>query len=189
MNKVNYQVYIMAMIELMINNNNQTDLGNYRLEYTSDFAEIGAGDMVCGDACLAVAVRLKNKTDDSIEWGNIYYKRLISNSDAVSSEAREKLEKMLSEINEKSEEEKLNFILNTENKVFKTPYAKSCFIIPELASFFQNLQQLLYDGYPAVSLGGKFPKEALPYLGSVFTDIIAKTQNLSSDKMKRYKKL
>lgn len=184
MNKINYEVYILAMIELMINNNSQTDLGNYILEYASDFAEIGGGDMYDGDACLAVAVRLKNKTSNSIEWGNIYYKRLISNSNAVSSEARQKLEKMLSDINEKSEEEKLNFILKTESKIFKKPYAKSVTVIPQLASFFENLQYMS-DDYPAVSLGGRFPKNAVPYLETVFSDTITKTQSLSSNKIKR----
>lgn len=184
MNKINYEVYILAMIELMINNNNQTDLGNYRLEYTSNFAEIGGGDMYNGDACLAVAVRLKNKTSNSIEWGNIYYKRLISNSNTVSAETRQKLEIMLSEIKEKSEEEKLNFILKTESKIFKRPYVKSETVIPQLAAFFENLQYMS-DDYPTVSLGGRFPKDAVPYLETVFSNAITKTQNLSGNKIKK----
>ena len=41
MNRTNYETYILSMIELLINNNNQTDLGDYVLEYKSDFVEIG----------------------------------------------------------------------------------------------------------------------------------------------------
>ena len=179
MNKTNYETYIIAMIELLINNNNQTDLGDYVLEYKSDFAEIGGGDMFSGDACFAVAVRLKNKTNDQIEWGNIYYKRLISNSDAVSAESRIKLEKKLGEIYEDSKEKKLEFILRNENKIFKRPYAKDSLVIPQLASFFKNLNGSSFDGYPTVQLGGRFPKEAISYLEAALNDIVAKTENIS----------
>jgi len=179
MNKTNYEIYITAMIELLINNNNQTDLGDYILEYKSDFAEIGGGDMYNGDACFAVAVRLKNKTNEQIEWGNIYYKRLISDSDAVSAESRIKLEKKLGEIYEDSKEKKLEFILRNENKIFKKPYAKSSLVIPQLASFFQNLNGSSFDGYPTVQLGGRFPKDAISYLETTFNDIVAKTKNTS----------
>ena len=92
--------------------------------------------MFSGDACFAVAVRLKNKTNDQIEWGNIYYKRLISNSDAVSAESRIKLEKKLGEIYEDSKEKKLEFILRNENKMF---HPKS---FSSIDKFFDNLKNI-----------------------------------------------
>ena len=97
MKKYNYETYVNAMIELLINNNDQTDLGDYVLEYKLDFAEIGGGDMYDGDACLAVAARLKNKNTNRIEWGNIYYKRLIPNMDAVNLKSKSLLANKLNE--------------------------------------------------------------------------------------------
>ena len=185
MSKIEYQVYIIGMIESLINHNEQTDLGNYILEYMTDFAEIGGGDMYNGDACLAVAVRLKNKSTDLFDWGKIYYKRLIPNSSAVSADAREKLEEMLSDIRVKSVEEKLDFILRSESKIFKRPYAKSSLVYPQLASFFENLNHMDSFDYPAVALGGKFPKDAIPYLDDVYTDIVAKVPSLSEKREKK----
>lgn len=181
MNKEKYKIYVMSMIELMIHNNNQTDLGNYVFEYTHSFFSVGDDDMRNGDACLAVAVRLKNKTSNSIEWGNIYYKPLIPNSSAVAIETREKLEKMVSEIKAKDEGEILSFILKPESKISKKPYLKSSFISPELAPFFKNLQHLDGD-WPTVSLGGKLPKDVIPILEDTFNDTIGGIQSSSGQR-------
>ncbi len=181
MNKAKYEIYVMSMIELMIHNNSQTDLGNYVFEYTHSFDNVGEGDMRTGDACLAVAVRLRNKTSNSIEWGNIYYKRLIPNSSAFSIETREKLEKMVSEIRAKDEGEILNFILKPESKINKKPYLKSAFINPELAPFFQNLQHLDGD-FSTVSLGGKLPKDVVSHLEDTFNDTIGGIQSSSGQR-------
>lgn len=83
MSKINDKIYILSMIETLINEKNQTDLGDYILEYAHDFSEIGGGDMYDGDACLAIAVRLRKKNSNLIEWGNIYNKRLIPSSSTV----------------------------------------------------------------------------------------------------------
>lgn len=182
MDKINYKIYTMAMIELLVNGNNQTDLGTHTLEYFVDFAEVGAGDMYEGDACLAVATRLKNKSTQSIEWGNIYYKRLIQNSDAISKESRLKLENRLNQIFESSLDEKINFIFRAERKFLKTPYLKSEFIEPQLAAFLKKLGgSSSFDDYPTVSLDRKFPTEVVPNIELLFNDVVTKNQKLSSE--------
>ena len=115
MNKVNYQIYLLAITELLINNNNQTDLGEYVLEYSSNISEIGSEDMTYGVPCLAISVRLKNKSSSLIEWGNVYYKKLDLESNL--SISKENVEKKLSEIYESDKEYKLDFISKSESKI------------------------------------------------------------------------
>ena len=108
-----------------------------------------------------------------------YYKQLIPNSSVYSPNEREKLERKFSEIYEGSKEEKLEFILKNENKIFKKPYAKDMLIPSQLAPFFKNLNGLTDDGYPTVELGGKLPKDVIPYLQATFNDVVDKTKNTS----------
>lgn len=183
MNSVNSKIYFIAMIELLINGHNATDLGTHILEYKLDFSSVGADDMLEGNACLAVAVRLKNKTSGDIEWGRIYYKTLIKNHGAYSQEARKKLSSILHKIQNGSIETKLDFITNLENRLLKRYYAKSSFVDPELVAFFENLKYSTYDGYPAVCLGGRFPKELNPCVDMVFTEIV----NEVSEQFKSYR--
>ncbi len=169
MSNIDYKTYITSMIESLVKGKNQTDLGKYVLEYKHSFAEIGQGDFSYGDSCLAVASRLKNKDSGLIEWGNIYYKKLVPNSCVP--DARKKLEKMYDEICESSIEDKLEFILRPETLFVKKPYERSLFINPEISSFFKNLN---YSSELScyIDLGGYFPKDALPYLEETFSKII-----------------
>ena len=141
--------------------------------------------MTYGNACLSIAVKLKNKSNNLVEWGNVYYKRLIPNSNVVSTEAREKLEKIVQEINLKSTEEKLNFILKPETKVLKKPYIKNSFINNDLTSFFENLTYMADDGFLIIPLNGKLKKDALTSLEIAFNNIIGKIKNLNNNKIKR----
>lgn len=183
MNKNNYEIYMIAIINLLINDNNKTDFGNYILEYDYCFSEIGGGDMYNGDACLAVAVRLKNKTSKLIEWGNVYYKRLIRDSSVYSVEARKKIEKIFGEIYASSKEKKLDFILRSENRITKKPYATNMLVDPKIVSFFKNLNGTAEDGFPIVRLGGKIPKEVIPFIDAAFNCSIDNIKN-SSNKRK-----
>ena len=140
--------------------------------------------MSYGDVYLAIAVRLRNKANNLIEWGNIYYKRLIliPNSDITSK--KEILEKMIQEIDSKSVEEKLEFILNYENKILKKPYAKSSFVNNELTSFFENMHCETDDGFSIIPLNQKLNNEVLSSIDSSYNDIMANIQGLNSQKIK-----
>jgi len=182
MNKSKYEIYMIAAINLLINDNTQTDLGNYILEYDYGFCEIGTGDMYNGDACLAIAVRLKNKTSNLIEWGEVYCKRLIRNSSVYSNEARQKLGKILDEIYASSKEKKLEFILKSENRITKKPYAKDELVAPEIAAFFKNLKGSDSEGFPIVRLGGKLPKEVIPFIDTAFTCVVENVKSSSNNR-------
>lgn len=172
MNNASNKIYFIAMIELLINEHNVTDLGTHLLEYKLDFSSVGGDEMIDGDACLAIAVRLKSKDSKDIKWGRIYYKPLIKKHTAYGEEARKKLKSILYTIQNSSIDEKLDFITNLENRLLKRCYVKSSFVDPVLADFFENLNYSLYDGYPATDLGRPFPKELVPCVDSVFNEIV-----------------
>lgn len=46
MNKNNYEIYMIAMINLLINDNNKTDFGNYILEYDYGFSTVRLGGKI-----------------------------------------------------------------------------------------------------------------------------------------------
>lgn len=185
---INNKVYLIGMVETLINNHNQTDLGTHLLEYKRGFTDINSGDAyIDGDGSLGLAVRLKNKENNIIEWGEIYYKPLMKNTTCNSREGREEIEKRFNEILMGSVEDKMKFITRLENKILKRPYAKDNLVDPVFSDFFKNLNFLAYD-YPAVSLGGKFPKEQLPFLNVAF-DIVMDSlpQQFSVQTGKQYK--
>ena len=91
--KFNKMIYEIAMNELLINNNDSTDLGKYMLEYITGYSDINSGDFGSGDAALAVGVRLLDKKSGEVVWGNVYYKTLIK--DKLCSNATEELSSMV----------------------------------------------------------------------------------------------
>lgn len=177
MNNTDKKVYLTAMNDTLINNNNSTDLGLYVMEYEMNLAEISQGEMCPSDSCLALSVRVKNKGTKRIEWGQIYYKRLVKGSTDVTMKKKQ-LKKIVKEIKDSSDEEKLIFITKPEEGILKRPYIKSFnSISPELTSFFDHLNSASqFDGYPQIHLGGKFPKEALPYLDLAFNKMVVNRQ-------------
>lgn len=62
----------------------------------------------------------------------------------------------------------MEFILKPENIITKKPYVTNMLIQPELASYFNNLNGMSMDGFGTVHLGGKIPKEVIPFIDAAF---------------------
>lgn len=171
------------MTELLINEKNEIDLGNYILQSKTKFSEVNAHDMVEDDACLALAVRLVNKTTRNVEWGKVFYKPMIKNSRANTQEASAKLNAMMQQLMGSSNEEKMAFISKSEGRFFRKPYLNSSFIDPTIASFFENLNHLQED-YPAISLGGRVPKDVIPRLELTYNELSESMSVTPKEKIK-----
>ncbi len=80
MSKLNEKIYAISSIDLLINGQNETDMGDYILQYFTMFDNISYGltEVEDEDACLAIAVRLKNKKNDKTVYGETFYKKLNS---------------------------------------------------------------------------------------------------------------
>lgn len=180
MNNINNQIYLIAATELLINNNSSTDLGNYVLEYGQDFAEINFKDMSHGDGCLAIKARLVNKQTGKIEWGNVYYKRLIKSKDFSGPIYKEDLMDKLKAIYALPIEEKIAFIVRPESLFSKRPYAKSQFVEGQIASFFEGLSSYnsLYHDI-TIHLNGKLPNDVIPYLNNAFANILPQSNDFT----------
>ena len=169
--KFNKMIYEIAMNELLINNNDSTDLGKYMLEYITGYSDINSGDFGSGDAALAVGVRLLDKKS-----GEVYYKTLIK--DKLCSNATEELSSMVDNLYLSSIEEKLEFITRPETitkKEFKSYYL----VDPYLAEFMGNLNHPDYmvEIDSAVSLNGRFPKDSLLVVNDIYKSLNETRQN------------
>lgn len=188
MSRTNYQIYLMAMTELLINNNNKTDLGFYTLEYGQEIANIDNGKPISDPTLtLAVTARLVNNHTGKTEWGNIYYKSLVKTKNISNDEALNKLTSKLNAIRKLSCEDKIGFILKPENKLSESPYTESNLIDEKIVTFFKDLINNDNDTEPesktleknicdTIHLNDKFPTHAIPYLNSAFSWVL--TQNL-----------
>ena len=172
MSKLNEKIYAISSIDLLINGQNETDMGDYILQYFTMFDNISYGltEVEDEDACLAIAVRLKNKKNDKTVYGETFYKKLIRHESCYKPEIREKLNKMMEEFSNKTNEEKISFIFRPESKIFKRPFAKSDTCPGKISSFLQDLERVNETGaYIGI---GRFPKEAMPYLDEAYNNVI-----------------
>ena len=190
MSRTNYQIYLMAMTELLINNNNKTDLGFYTLEYGQEIANIDHGKPISDPTlALVVTARLINKHTGKAEWGNVYYKSLVKTKNISNDEALNELTNKLNVIRKLSCEDKISFILKPESKLSKTPYTENDFklIDKKIATFFKDLinndnntesevKTEEKNIYNTIHLNDKFPASAIPHLNSAFYGVLA--QNL-----------
>lgn len=165
MNSINDKVYLIAMMEVLLNGNTKTDLGTHVLEYTSDVATIDHDDLHNGKTCLAVGARLRNKSTDLIDWGELYYKHVSDTLDTF----KEKME----DLENSDYNEKIEFILKPENLILRKPYDMCDDVKSKLSNFFENLGWLKDDDeYPTVILDGPFPKVTVTFLNDAFDDAL-----------------
>ena len=170
MSKLNEKIYAISSIDLLINGQNETDMGDYVLQYFTMFDDMTYDLTEDVDASLVISVRLKNKKNDKIEYGETFYKKLIRHESCYNSETRVKLNKMMEELSNKTDEEKIAFIFRPESMVFKRPFTKSNIVPGEIASFLKDLEKVNESGsYIGI---GKFPKEAMPYLDEAYNNAI-----------------
>ena len=168
MNDINDKVYLIAMIETLINNNRETNLGDYSLEYDTTVSKIKTEDNEI--ATLAVSTRLKAKKSQKIVWGFIYHKTILEDDNVFANKTIEKIKEKTNKLHENTEEEKLKFILHKEGKRL---YLDNPNIDPRLAGFFGDLQESK-TVYPTVRLGGRFPKEAITELDRIYNKLLEK---------------
>ena len=134
------------------------------------YTNIDMGDMDYGDASLAIAVRLVDKKTKEVVWGNIYYKPLIKH--AFANHVKIELDNMVNDLYASSTEDKLNFITKPET-ITKREFKTYPFIDAYLSNYMQNLQHQdrLVEIDTAVSLNGRFPKDALLEVNEVYNSL------------------
>ena len=169
--RFNTMIYDLVMREMLINGNDSTDLGKYVLEYKTMYTNINTGDMVYGDASLAILARLVDKESGQIVWGNIFYKKLIE--EVHWTDVIDELNKIMNNIYNSSLDDKIEFI-NKPETLFRRPYANWFLVDPIAAEYFNDLNHVdnFDDMLNAVSLGGRFPKDALLTVGETYKSII-----------------
>ncbi len=173
-NKINYQVYNLSIMDILFNNNTYTDLGKYVLEYRLFFDNIFGNEDCAGFAALAIAVKLINKCTDKIEWGNVYYKSLSSSEHLVAYSPFngvaniEKFKQKFLDIFNGTDMDKLAFINKNEARIFNKSYHTESSTSATVSSYFENLNGRATDGWPTISLNGRFPKDAIDELNSAY---------------------
>ena len=65
MTSIKSKIYLIAIVDLIFNDNNQISFDDYTLEYVMNENKYNQ---------LEIAVRLKNKINGNVDWGNLYYK-------------------------------------------------------------------------------------------------------------------
>ena len=181
MNDINDKVYLISMIEILMNNNKETNLGKYALEYELTESIINSKEQEEKSATLALAVRLKDKEENKIVWGNIFHKILQKGVNPFSKETMAEIKTFMSKLNEKSEREKIDFIIRAEKKRKRKcdqMYQLSDYIDPRIAGFFENLQETKI-GSPLANLGGRFPTDAISELDNAYITLIEKKEGLN----------
>lgn len=177
--KINNQAYNIAINDILFNHNNYTDLGEYTLEYGLSVDNIFADIDNPGVAALAVKVKLINNFTNKVEWGNVYFKKL-SKQYHLTRKNTHVFKKLIEDLFYGPENEKMNFINKNEGTLFYKPYIYDSCISPETSRFFENLNgRDPDDGFPTISLNGKFPKNAIKKLDEEYNKLT------SNDTIKR----
>lgn len=179
-NKINYEAYYLSIMDILFNGSTYTELnGKYRLEYKLYFDNLYANEDYAGVAALAIAVRLVNKHNGKIEWGNVFYKSLSKDEYIKTSNlaSRKKFQYMILMLCGGSKQEKLDFINKSESRIFTKPYQTKSTTSASISEYFENLNgRDVDDGWPTVSLNGHFPKDASEYLTSAYNGILDNTE-------------
>lgn len=166
---INKKIYTLAMIEMLINNKKQTDLNTHTLEYDFKLSDVLVREKT--NACLAIAVRLRNKKTGLLDWGSIYYKSLIENDSICKISTFTKVRNILKKLSCAPTNKKMDFIFKLETKVLETPYIRGNYVYPIFYLFFENLNRVSADGYPIVYLNGKIPRKAIKSIEKSYEEI------------------
>lgn len=169
MSKIKDQIYTISAIDTIINGKQETDLGNYTLEFATDLDNCWFGSNEESFASLVIMVRLRNNETKKLEYGNVFYKVISKLHKANDLET----EKLYSQLMNGTLEEKMAFIMRPETLILRKPYAKSGFV-----GSYDFLNDFTYvDGYdyPSVALGGKVPNIAETEITEYYRNVLEST--------------
>lgn len=178
MKSTDYKIYLLSMLESLVYNKKETDLGDYLLEYRLFYDSTYGGDMVPGDSGLAIATRLVNKESNLVEYGNLFFKKMIKGEDYHPSktELTKRLDQMLSDISNGTVEDKMAFILRPERRFRKIPFIKDFSISSNLGDFFSDLRYFDYGMMESViGLGGPLPDDAKGLVDDKLNELVHAT--------------
>ena len=147
--KVREELYLLAAIETIINNNSSTDLGDCTLEYQLRVGNIPRFFIEDDDASLDIMIRSRDNETGKLEDGEIFYKVLEKSKIPDESEKDALLDGILN----MSVTEKLDFILRRENHFSKSKYKNSWLFHP--TDFFADMDMESLDcyDYPVTTFG------------------------------------
>lgn len=147
--KVKEELYILAAIETVINNNSSTDLGDVTLEYQLRVGDIPRLLIEDDDTSLDIMVRSRDNETGKLEDGEIFYKILERNKRPKEDEKDAILDSVLN----MSVAEKLEFILRRESRLSKKKYKDNHCFSP--SDFFEGmgLEDLDCYDYPVTTFG------------------------------------
>ena len=132
-----YEIYLIAMIELLINGVDQVDLGNYVLEFTPNIVSKN------NNIYYVLCARIRNLINNNIEWENIYCKYIayMENKNLSDEELEQFKNYYINMLNDCSNVDKLKFILKPEPSLTKNIYQKIKLSSSTIASFFINFKK------------------------------------------------
>ena len=160
MTSIKSKIYLIAIVDLIFNDNNQISFDDYTLEYVMNENKYNQ---------LEIAVRLKNKINGNVDWGNLYYKPYDKASK--------------NNIINMSDSEKINFVFTKYLENFNKMYLKyDANNAIDLDNFFKNKSTYAGDGYPIILLGGMFPNKAKPFINQKYDETLKQLKNIINDK-------
>lgn len=148
-NKVREELYLLAAIETIVNNNSSTDLGDTTLEYQLRVGDIPRVLIEDDDTSLDIMVRSRDNETGKLEDGEIFYKILEKNK----MPAEDEKDAILDGVLNMSVAEKLDFILRREGRFSKKKFKNSVTFSP--SDFFEGmgLEDLDCFDYPVTTFG------------------------------------
>lgn len=149
------QIYLLAAIETLINNNSSTDLGDYTLEYGLRIGYVDRLLIEEEDASLDIMVRSRNNATGALEEGDLFHKIINKGGMINWSDEEEALNSILS----MDTKEKLDFIMRKEKRFSKSKFTDAVTSTP--SEFFQEAGIEDTDSYDATvtHFGIKLPDE------------------------------
>lgn len=147
------QIYLLAAIETLINNNYSTDLGDYTLEYGLRVGYVDRLLIESEDASLDIMVRSRNNATGELEEGDLFHKVINKGKMLPRDDEDEALENILN----MDTKEKLAFIMRPEKKFSKSKFKDGITTSPD--EFFQEagIEDTQSSDYPITHLGIKLP--------------------------------
>ena len=120
------------------------------------------------DFALALAVKVVRKQDNTVIWGDIFYKVIEKNTNfsQYSEEAKQKIDAIFN----MTLEEKMDFINKKEN-IFGKKYKKSAFVDPSHTEFLKGLNFKGYDGWDSFDLGGNLKTDVTSQISEKYEAI------------------
>ena len=162
------EIYLISIVELLINKRDQINLGNYILDLQPDI--IFRNDQVY----YALGVRLRNEVNNTIEYGRIFCKKIdqLDINQCINQKIETIKYHYFNMLDNLSNKDKLDFILSRETKLSRKPFIKSRISTDTFKEFFIGLKSLITP----------LPPVTILYVIDAFRDINITIKRITTNK-------